>query len=224
VCSNQEEQLALAWVWPLIVAFLPAVGPAKQALASHPEKNPSPSLGIIVRLYDQAQVPAEILQRAENDVVQVFRTAGVNTSFVNCPITREHGHSYLACQEAPGSGFVLKIITLGAAKHLPALSDALGLAGHCGPREAACTAYVFYDRAQQFAPRARVSPSMVLGRVLGHELGHLLGLVHSEGSLMRSEWNPNDFVPDNLSHLAFRSWECQQIRARAAARFAKGKE
>jgi hypothetical protein len=53
-----------------------------------------------MRLYSYAQVPAEILQRAEDDVVKVFRSAGVYVNSVDCPLTDELGPSYPACQGA----------------------------------------------------------------------------------------------------------------------------
>jgi len=42
--------------------------------------------------------------------------------------------------------------------------------------------------------------------------------VHSEIGLMRAEWNPSDFGPNSLVGMVFTPWECQRIRAEAAAR------
>jgi len=61
-------------------------------------------------------------------------------------------------EEAAGSGFVVKISTFGMTKHLPATTHGFGLAAACGPREAACTAYVFYGPTRHLSPRADVDP------------------------------------------------------------------
>jgi hypothetical protein len=226
--NAQKKNKGNSWppgCWAPFLAVVWVVGPLNQAFAGGRQENiVSPSVGITLRLYNQAQVPAKILQGAEHDVMRLFRSAGVNTNFVDCPMTREPGPSYLACQEAAGSGFVLKIVSLGVVKTFPAPTDAFGLTLPCGPREAACTAYIFYDRAREFAPSARIDPAVVLGRVLCHELGHLLGLVHSEIGLMRADWNPTDFDLRNLSRMAFTPSECQRIQAQAAARTAGGRQ
>ena len=206
--------------WPLILAFLAAIEPVKQGFAGTPHpRSVNGSVRITLRLYSYAQVPSEILQRAEDDVVKVFRPAGVYVNFVDCPLTDELGPSYPACRGAASpSDFIMNIVTPGMATHLPASSDSFGLAVTCGPHEKSCVAYVFYERARQLAPSAKVGPSVVLGRVLSHELGHLLGLAHSESGLMRAEWNPDDFDPGSLPGMVFTSGECQQIHAEAAAR------
>jgi len=219
--SKGNNRLSPECRW-LIFAFLSVVGPVSRDFAAgrHEDNNSSPFVDVTIGLYNQAQIPAEILQGAENDVVQVFRLATANPIFVDCSTTREHGPSYLACREAPG--FALKIVTIDKTKRLPASSDGFGLALACGPREVTCTAYVFYDRSRQFAPIANVGPEVVLGRVLCHELGHLLGLGHSESGLMRGEWNANDFLPRNLLGMLFTTWDCQRIRAQAVAHLLRG--
>jgi hypothetical protein len=208
--------------WSLLVAFLLTDVPVNQALArGHHKNSPFPSVGIVVRLYNQAQVPADILQGAERDVAEVVGSAGINMSFVDCPITRDRGPGDLTCQEAAGSPFVVKIITLGPAKDMPASRDGFGLAAACGPGEGPCTAYVFFDRTRQLAPTVNVAPLVMLGRVLCHEIGHLLGLAHSEDGLMRAEWNPSDFASRNLYCILFTPSDRQRMHAQAAARFAR---
>jgi hypothetical protein len=178
---------------------------------------------INVRLYNRARVPAEILRQAEDDVAGIFLLADVDTTFVDCPLTEEP--SFTACRGPAGpSDFVLNIVTPGMAERLPASADGFGIATPCGPRQASCIAYVFYERARQLAPGAKVGPSVVLGRVLAHEMGHLLGLVHSESGLMRAEWNPNDFDSGSLPGMAFTSWDCRRIYAEAAARAGEGRQ
>jgi hypothetical protein len=204
----------------LLFTVLAAMVPVKQGFAGvrHPRTS-SPSARINVRLYNRARVPAEILLGAEDDVSKIFLLAGVGTTFVDCPPTREQVASYPACRGTAGpSDFVVKIVTPTMGRRLPFSSDVFGFAAPCGSGQASCTAYVNYERARQLAPSGNVGPSVVLSRVLAHELGHLLGLMHSEIGLMRAEWNPSDFGSSSFVAMVFTPWECQRIHGEAAAR------
>jgi hypothetical protein len=130
--SNENKHRPIGY-WALILAVLAAVEPVKQGFAgTRHHVSFSHTEGITIRLHDYAQVPAPILHRAEDDVVEIFRPAGVDVTFVDCPLTKEFESSYPSCHGAASpSDFVVNIVTAGMAERLPTSTDGFGLAATC---------------------------------------------------------------------------------------------
>jgi hypothetical protein len=176
------------------------------------------SLKVTIWVNDYARVLPGTLAAAEEEAAMVFRNAGVQLIWVNCPPPGAQLES--PCHVPPGTAhFALRILSRPMAEYLSFRAEDLGFALPCPESERGCVASVFYHRVEELA-KGGTFPADILGRAIAHEIGHLLlGLnAHSPRGIMRAKWNPEDLRPVATPCLLFSLREAQVIRAQVLAR------
>ena len=131
-------------------------------------QSPEPQLKLGVRTYNYAAVPGGILLEAEQHTAEIFRRAGIDLAWIECPLSPSEVDKFPAC--APGAGplaVTLKILPESMAEGfgLPLKNFGVTLQHHAS--------FVFYNRVQ-LATQVGLSEPVVLGHIIAHELGHLL--------------------------------------------------
>ena len=181
-----------------------AASPPLGLARSH--RAPDSSGIVIVRVYNHVRLPSDVLSAAERETDSVFRSAGIETKWIDCPVNGEPSDAYPACRADFGpADFVMKIISPEMAAKYSWPSLLMGYAvTNCTPDLKGCWAAVSYRRVQDLALKADVSPALVLGKAMAHELGHLLlGPGHSDTGIMRAQLDDGDFSPGRLPSLVF---------------------
>jgi hypothetical protein len=153
-----------------------------------------PNLTVSVRVYNYAKVSEGILLGAEKEASRIFRAAGIDIGWVDCPTSRIQGRSPLQEVEAPcpqpvsGADVDLRILPhLAPARH--AFSDDM-----FGFADGSSLASVFYGRVENLAhgyDGDETETPVILGGVMGHEIGHLLlgSDSHSPAGIMCAKWD-----------------------------------
>jgi hypothetical protein len=165
-------------------------------------------LGVDVVAYVYARVPAQTLERSENEAARILRNAGVKVLWKTCDPAIMDVHSDPNCTQLPGP-LVL------AVRILPDLAMTQGVVNE---RTLAFSvgnlASVSYRRVSQEAAADGVPPSEILGPVIAHELGHLLlvSRAHSHSGIMRARWSSASFQCGLSGEFAFSPEEATAIR------------
>jgi hypothetical protein len=192
------------------------------SLAESTSKNePAAGLKITVRVYNFAQLSAKVLLEAEREAARIYRKIGVETVWLDCPLSLAEFQSYPACQQASGlNDFVLRILPKVMAERLSFRGTTFGFALPCPPDEPGCVANLFYHRVERLAQVGNISRELTLGHAAAHELGHLLlgTNSHSPTGLMRAQWSRKDLQSARLGHLLFTPEQAEVIRAEVLRR------
>lgn len=150
---------------------------------------------LVFRVYDYAHVNRRELGAAEGVAREIFADAGVETAWVDCPLSKEESrqYEYRGCQSEMGAeDVVLRILPGSMAKRLQVGGEPLGFGQDCPEAEPACEASVFYDEVEKLA-RSGYRADLILGHVIAHEAGHvLLGAGHSRDGIMRAQWSGHE--------------------------------
>jgi hypothetical protein len=132
---------------------------------------------VTVLVYNYANVSDRNLGAAEVRAARSFSAAGIDVSWVECPVSVEDSARFRACEQALDRHPVfLSIIPDHMAARIArppkGSEDTLGMAS-------GLHAFVFYERIREWAGRWGLEESVILGHTLAHELGHLLLGEHS---------------------------------------------
>ena len=174
---------------------------------------PEPQLKLAVRTYNYAAVSGHILLKAEQHAAEIFRRAGIELAWVDCPVSPREVEKFPVCTQMSYDprAVPLKILpeTMAARFGLPPSNRGVTFQGHAS--------YVFYHRAQELSNNNGLSEPLVLGHIIAHELGHLLlgEGAHSENGIMKEDLRVKDFrQAEKGTPLTFSTEQAQHMRAR----------
>jgi hypothetical protein len=180
-----------------------------------------------VRVYNFAGIPKDALERAKAEAQRVFRTANVETEWVDCPAVRGHNNQegasqsrYRACTEPlkPGDLFV-RLMSRVMESH-PAAAHSYGYVMPAASGPSNNHAFILCDRVRERARQHQVSESRLLGHVLAHELSHVLlgDDEHTPRGIMMANWGERELVQIDRGFMTFTPQEGARLRASAIAR------
>ena len=145
------------------------------------------TLPLVVRIYDAAGVPPDVLERAHVTLDQTMNAVGIRPIWRPCQAG--------LCADPPTPDQVIVRIVKGKDR---GPRDLLGTSMVDLEGQAGTLATVYIDRVELLASESRVDSGRLLGRAIAHEIGPLLlGTArHSHGGLMRANWLSGELQRD----------------------------
>ena len=162
---------------------------------------------IVVRavFHDSVGVPAEIAERARNEVRGIFRRSNITFAWIDSN----------ACE---GSCLNIKVVSKPLGDKSRYNPKVVGMAP--GTLEfRGRLAYIFYERIRVYSGELGMDTAQMLGHVIAHEIGHLLlpyG-AHSVAGIMRAEWDRRQVSDAAMGTLRFTPVQAELIRTRLQA-------
>jgi hypothetical protein len=168
---------------------------------------------ITVQVFNYAGAPASEVRQAKSEAGWIFRRAGIDITWVDCPpIVRERGADQVCKEPADPHLFVLAINPVCPPEQH---DNALGFAVLPGRTNHAA---VCYPRIAAFAEEQEFRAGLLAG-VMAHELAHLLlcSAAHGEG-LMQPQWTAVEVHAMAQRRLTFTPAQSHTLRRMVASR------
>jgi hypothetical protein len=153
--------------------------------------------GMRVLVYDNARVPATVVEKAGLEAARIFGTAGIELTWISCTGDGESPE----CHAGPSKGqLVLHIVPRGKTLSGSVYGEAFLASDGAGKY-----ADIFFDRVAAVHREFGSDVSRLLGAVAAHEIGHLLlGLHgHSWVGIMTPTWNKKSLQQIDMGELLF---------------------
>lgn len=189
----------------LVLASSPSIGqePLHQREIS---RLPEQGIRVTVLVHNYAHLPAQILVEVQDRASLIFRKAGVEVEWADCPVNDEDPASYPGCPAAvDATQLFLRIFPKTATK-----TEDNGQAF-----VAARIANIFWNRVEERVQRLNVSVSRILAHTVAHELGHLLlgSNSHSPTGIMTAHWDAQVLIRISQEGLYFNGQQSDFIRS-----------
>jgi hypothetical protein len=154
----------------------------------------------------------------QSEASWVLSEAGVSTTWINCPFSKEPAGAKSPCAgRLGGTRFLVRLTRDHIPQHGSVSDLALGFSHVTS--EGGSYATVLMDLVEELACQQKlVSTGQMLGHAVAHEIGHLVMGVnsHSTNGLMRAGWKANELRAMAERHLLFSKQEGERMRIRIA--------
>lgn len=202
-----------------------AARPAAHGAVQTGGSDTTTSLRITLRVYNFPKLPHGMLASAEETATVIFHHAGIDVTWVDCPLSSSELAEYPACLPAIGfTDFAVRILTRSMAERMTFPPGTLGFGLPCANDRRGCYADVFYHRVAELGERGwGIPPDQILGHALAHEVGHLLlgPNSHSPTGIMRATWDVSELQAMSHRCLVFTPEQGQRMRAAVLTRMSR---
>ena len=170
---------------------------------------------VTVRTYNYAFAPAAYVIEAQDEVIRIFKNAGITLQWLECSIEPFAEHVTTGCMDPLRQGQDL-ILRLTSGTPGPPAGRVLALGAsmldHGQGGGVLMTVDVLPIRT--IAERSATGGPTLLGRAIAHEMGHLLlgTSTHPKDGLMRALWSHDELRGAKPAHWGFSSREARQMR------------
>jgi hypothetical protein len=169
---------------------------------------------VTVSVYNDAQVPPDILARAELQAAKIFSRAGLDVAWLRCT------HINSGIRAAACNGFDIPAhVAVRIIAHIPSSkSDAAFGVAFLAPDGTGRYSDVFWKRAQRLHANSNVDLGGILGSVIAHEIGHLLlgSNAHAISGIMRARWESDELHRIAMGTLMFLPEQSERMHERIA--------
>ena len=164
---------------------------------------------VTARLYNAAQLPAEITKAALSVASRALGAGAVDVAWRNCDSTD-------ACGMVPAPRELIVRLVRSRTAIREAAPFVLGEAAIDIGASLGVFATIYVDRVEWMAALSETDTAVLLGRAIAHELGHLLLATneHSSNGLMRAQWTTRDIRRNQASDWIFTKNDAAAIRRR----------
>jgi len=203
----------------LLFSLLPTT--STNLLGKAPARVPA-SARLTISVYNDAEVPVDVMGRAQEQAGRAFRHAGIEVTWLNCRVPAVSEEASRTCREAVFPEHL----------HLRIVRKSLGLKGETlgisfqGEDGSGCYADLFYEPMEQLQKSDGADIASLLGHVAAHEIGHLLlgNNSHAAAGIMHAHWTTEELASARVGGLAFLEKESRRMRARLATATQASKE
>jgi hypothetical protein len=171
---------------------------------------------VTISVYNDAEVPVDVVGRAEGKAGQVFRRAGIAVTWLNCRVPAVSEEASRACREAVFPEHLhLRIVR----KSFGLNAEAMGISFQAEDGSG-CYADVFYEPMKQLRKSDGTDIASLLGHVAAHEIGHLLlGMnSHSAAGIMHAHWTSEELASVKIGGLVFSEQETLRMKAKLSTK------
>ncbi len=176
-----------------------------------------------VRVYNYAQVPPDLLAKAENEATCIFAHSGLAVRWEGCTLVVEEERLVPRCGNFPApTELAIEILPQKMwAKLHHRNPNALGFAAVAEEGERSFLAYISWPEVEETARRwGLIEEEDILGSAIAHEVGHLLLRTcrHAPEGIMRAKWRWHEARLASEGNLLFARWQAKLLRAEVLAR------
>lgn len=170
---------------------------------------------VTISVYNDAEVPADVLGEAEEQAEDVFEQAGIDVTWLSCRMPVVSEEASRLCREAVFPEHLhLRIVRKSAGLK----GEAMGISFQ-GEDGSGCYADLFYEPMKQLHKTDGTNIANLLGLAAAHEIGHLLlgRNSHSAVGIMHAHWTAKELADARVAALVFSKQESQRMRTKLAA-------
>ena len=180
--------------------------------ADVPSPDSAEMRALTLRIYNYVGLEDAVLHDAQRESERILRQVGIQTAWLDCPISAEEMETNRSCAAKPSANhLIVKLLPKAMSKKFRMPRGIFGFAMPTAKGRPGDAISLFYERVVDLAYHGGVGTSfadaqaLILGHMTAHEVGHLLlgPDSHSSSGVMSFPWSRRTLTNMERGRLKF---------------------